>query len=362
MKSTGRHIAGFFTAASMMVPLTVSAKPGGAFQTAAAITDVSEDFLRPSDDGDFHFDSPLDRVRQGSIEGGEALELNTIFASKLVGTIGLEEEPSAATVAPCYSGGRFIDQSLSVKYEVAAVFAAISIIGVANWDWGSSGFHFESEGWFGMDTASGGMDKLGHAYATYVITDALTYAIERKYPDAWGAQFTAALLACSLMTYVEVFDGLSSDHGFSYEDLVVDLLGAGFSMFRHSVPGMREKIDFRMQYLQSPRSNFEPLGDHSGQTYILALKASGFETLRETPLRYLELHLGYCTRGFSGEERRAGSDPERNLYVGVGLNLTQLLFGEDARSARGFSKFVGTGLEYVQVPYTYVATYGDGGR
>lgn len=361
MKPSRCHIAGLFTAALMAVPLTVSARPGGAFQSASAMTDVSGVLPPPSDGGDFHFDSPLDRLRQGSLEAGESLELNTIFASKLVGTIGLEGEPSAATEPPCYSGGRFIDQTLSVKYEVAAVFAAISIIGVANWDWGSSSFHFESEGWFGMDTASGGMDKLGHAYTTYVITDALTYAIERNYPDAWGAQFTAALLACSLMTYVEVFDGISSDHGFSYEDLVIDLLGAGFSIFRHSVPGMREKIDFRMQYLQSSRSNFEPLGDHSGQTYILAIKGAGFETLRETPLRYAELHLGYCTRGFSGAERRAGSHPERNLYVGVGLNLTQLLFGEDARSARGIAKIVGTGLEYVQVPYTYVATYGDGG-
>lgn len=264
----------------------------------------------------------------------------------------------------CFSLERFVEQTLSVKYEFAGMFAVISIVGVANWNWGNSDFRFNDEGWFSeKHTGSGGMDKLGHAFTAYVMTDILTHAIRRNAPDVRGGEVTAALLACSLMTYIEVFDGFSGDHGFSYEDLVMGVVGAGFSVFRNSVPEMRDKIDFRMQYLTSQYSSFEPFGDYSGQKFFVVVKLAGFECFRETPLRFVELHGGYSARGFSKEERRAGEDRERNLYVGIGLNLSELLFGEDKsyRDHRA-SKIARTGLEYVQVPYTYLSSGGNSGR
>ena len=56
--------------------------------------------------------------------------------------------------------------------------AASRLFGINNWDWGTSGFHFESEGWFGTDTKYGGMDKLGHAYTGYV-ADGILLAAHR---------------------------------------------------------------------------------------------------------------------------------------------------------------------------------------
>lgn len=263
-----------------------------------------------------------------------------------------------------YSFDRFSEQTMSAKLEFAGIFTAISVIGFANWDWLGSGFKTNNEGWFMENaTGSGGIDKLGHAYATYVMTDILTHAIRENSSDPRGGEFTAALLATSLMTYVEIFDGFSGDHGFSYEDLTMDILGAGFSVLRNTVPGLREKIDFRMQYLPSPHSGFEPFGDYEGQKFFMVVKLAGFESLQDTPLRFVELHGGYFARGFSHNEEKAGTERERNLYVGIGLNLQELLFGEHnpnrdhwaARKAR-------VGLEYVQVPYTYVSTSGNSGR
>jgi hypothetical protein len=38
------------------------------------------------------------------------------------------------------------------------------------------------------------------------------------------------------------------------------------------------------------------LPPYERQRYIMALKGSGFETLRATPLRYLDLHAGFDAR------------------------------------------------------------------
>ena len=57
-----------------------------------------------------------------------------------------------------YSAATFIDQTTSIPYAVGGLFAGITVIGFNNWDWGSSSFRFNSEGFFGKDTGSLGMD------------------------------------------------------------------------------------------------------------------------------------------------------------------------------------------------------------
>ena len=92
----------------------------------------------------------------------------------------------------------------------------------------------------------------------------------------------------------------------------------------------------------------------------MALKGRGFETLKDTPLRYAELHLGFDARGFEDKERELGYPIERSFYVGVGLNLNELLFAKGTHP--NFARYRDTlpgwaarkTLEYIQVPYTSV--------
>jgi Predicted periplasmic lipoprotein (DUF2279) len=167
------------------------------------------------------------------------------------------------------------------------------------------------------------------------MSDLLFHAIRRNSYLQDGAELTAATLAVGLMFYVEIFDGYSGDHGFSREDMTMDLLGAGFSILRNSVPGLRETLDFRMEYQPSGYKGFDPLADYAGQKYLFALKLAGFEAIRESPLRFVELNAGYYSRGFTKEERALGLDKERNLYFGVGLNLQELPFGAPAIKSSG---------------------------
>ena len=75
----------------------------------------------------------------------------------------------------------------------------------------------------------------------------------------------------------------------------------------------------------SRNNYFDPFGDYSGQTYLIVAKASGVERFRHHPvMRYLEFAVGYGTRG-SGAPPDVPSDPSRNVYLGISINLSELL-------------------------------------
>jgi hypothetical protein len=276
---------------------------------------------------------------------------------------------SAPTPAPptFYSAERLGDHLHAVRWELAVVGAAIATIGVIDWDWGAAdGFQTIEEGWFATNTRHGGMDKIGHAFSTFVIADLLTDRIRANASDATGAPITGSLVAFGIMGLVETLDGFTGRHRFSREDIVANGVGAFFSIVRNSVPGLREKLDWRIMYtpasFERPGIASEPglLPPYERQRYVMALKGSGFESLKNTPLRYLELHAGFDARGFEKRERELGYPIERSLYVGMGLNLNEILFGVGRYP--NFARYRDTlpgwaarkTFEYVQVPYTSI--------
>jgi hypothetical protein len=279
-------------------------------------------------------------------------------------TAKLEPTPIPPTF---YSVSQLGDHLYAVRWELATIGAAIVAIGIRDWDWGNgSGFQTIEEGWFAKNTRHGGMDKIGHAFSTYVIADLLTDRIRANASDPTGAPITASLVAFGIMGLVETVDGFTGRHRFSREDIVANGTGALFSILRNSIPGLREKLDLRIMYtpasFERPGITSDPgiLPPYERQRYIMALKGSGFETLRNTPMQYLELHAGFDARGFEEKERELGYPIERSFYVGVGLNLNEILFGTGPY--RNFARYRDTlpgwavrkTFEYVQVPYTSV--------
>ncbi|MCE1175502.1 MAG: YfiM family protein [Burkholderiales bacterium] len=227
-------------------------------------------------------------------------------------------------------------------------------MGAYSWNWGSSGFHFNNENWFGKNTGSGGSDKLGHAFTSYALTNALAERLQDKGRSPERAAMSAGLMTTALMLYVEAFDGLSGDHGFSYEDVIMNTLGTGFAYLRQTNPRLKSLVDYRMEYKPSGYKGFRPLSDYEGQKYLLALKFSGIKSLRDTPLKYFELQSGYYSRGFSKQARADGQTRTQQGFVGVGINLSELLFGTYDRDENKYKKWGRFAFEHVQVPYTYV--------
>lgn len=238
-----------------------------------------------------------------------------------------------------------------VALNLTAV-GAIAAVGSASWDYGSSSFHFQDEGWFDPDTKFGGADKLGHAYSAYALASAYN-TIYRK----WGysdeeAVLGGALSSWSQMTLIEVGDGFSAEHGFSWEDEAMDTIGVGMAYLRHRFPAIKEVVDFRLEWYPSTAfrhgDRSDPFTDYSGQKYLLALKPDGVLRTNSPLLKSVEIHLGYYSRGY-GEDRRYFSNENRYMYFGVGLNVTYLLEQLTGHRAGGL-------FDYVQVPGTYISS------
>ncbi len=290
-------------------------------------------------------------VLQPNAGGADISRTTTAFKMRAAPSEG------PASMAAGYDGDRFLSHVSAIRLETLGAFGGTFALGFADWEWGSSSFEVNSEGFFGLDTANGGMDKLGHAWGAAVLTELFTDAIRDKAHDPQGAPVTGFLLSMGVMTTIDIMDGFSSEHGLSPEDLVADLAGAAFGLLRSTYPELEEKLDFRMEYLPSDNvEGFRPHSDYSGQKYLLALKLSGFEQFEDTPLRFLELQGGYFARGFTAEEAAEGKDERRELYAAIGINLSELLLSREEVRNNPIGKVARTTLEYVQVPYTYVPT------
>jgi hypothetical protein len=237
----------------------------------------------------------------------------------------------------------------AAKWETAGIFAYMTATQIIVTK-GTESFHFQNEGWFGKDTTNLGIDKLTHAFNSYLLAELLHWRISRKTGDAHGSAATAAVLASGLMIYSELFDAHKKSSGFSVQDVISNTAGAAFSALRNTTPGLKEKIDFRL--LLVPNSDVITLKGkrhYEQQRYLLALQLAGFEKLRESPLRFVELQVGYRASGFTNPQRERGEALRRSVFVGVGLNLNELFF-RNAHS--GVGHVAGQALNYLQVPYT----------
>ncbi|MEO7581213.1 MAG: DUF2279 domain-containing protein [Massilia sp.] len=235
--------------------------------------------------------------------------------------------------------------------------ALIGLYGRAKW-WKSgftTDFRTVNEGWFGQNTYAGGADKLGHFYMNYVTSRLATRLFAWNGNDPAHALRLAALTTLGTMTAVEVLDGFSRRWRFSKEDATMNALGAGAAVLLEQHRALDDIVDLRLHYRPSAsnRHHFDPLGDYSGQAYVLALKAAGVPALRDQPrLRYFELSARYGARDYAETRREINQRRHRNLYLGVSLNLVELLgvarVGQNASPA--MCALTDGVFEYVQLP------------
>ncbi len=222
------------------------------------------------------------------------------------------------------------------------------------WQDAGDEFNLIDEGGFGENSYAGGVDKLGHFYIGYAGTRLLTRGLEWAGNNHGRALRLSVLTVGGIQLAIEVLDGFDRGSGFSAEDAVANILGAGWGYLLETHPRLDEIFDLRVRYLPSRearRGNVDPFGDYSGQTYLFITKASAFPLLaRHKASRYLELALGYGAVGYEPPEPTR----RRTFYYGLSINLSQLL--DDALftnkhypTAQGISHQL---FEYLQLPGT----------
>jgi hypothetical protein len=242
----------------------------------------------------------------------------------------------------------------AVKWEALGIFAYMTV-SQAIVTHETTSFHFQDEGWFGKNTTNMGIDKLTHAFNSYLLSELLGARIARKSGDRTAAALPAALISSGLMLYSEIWDAHKVSSGFSVQDVVFNTGGAAFSVLRHAVPGLEEKLDFRLMLMpNSDIYTFKGKRHYEQQRFLLSVELAGFKAFRKSPLRFAELQVGYRAKNFTNQERALGVTPRRDIFVGVGLNIKELFF-KNARSRVG--RAVASGLNYMQIPYTAAHIY-----
>ncbi len=225
-------------------------------------------------------------------------------------------------------------------YTGLGAAAVIGVWGMLEWDYGSAGWYWANEQWFQEDTKYGGADKFGHFWFTYAAADGLTALY-----SSWGyekdrANIYAAWTAWTVQAVMEGMDATSETQGFSWEDMIMNSLGALSSVVFERNPKLDDLIDLKVEYVlnETPEGIFD---DYSNQFYSINLKLDGFDSLKNTWLRYVEFQAGYFSRGYNEDDQLK----KRAVYAGVTLNFSRILYEQ------GWDK-TGKALEYLQVPYS----------
>jgi hypothetical protein len=260
--------------------------------------------------------------------------------------IAIEEEAPAALEYKIPSEKReYFTRRQKTLLLNAGAMGAVLVYGLASWDYGGSSFTFADEGWFERDSQYGGADKLGHFWASYTLSHVYSY-VYRK----WGyteseANLYGALSNLGFQTFMELADGFSSSQGFSYEDMMMNVVGVGAAYVWGKYPNLASKIDFRIEYKPEFGSgDFRFADNYERQKFLVAIKADGFDFIKNPYLRFLEFHVGYYARGYDDYEEGGPDDRRRTIYVGIGFNVSRLV-----------QKYVKTAVfDYIQIPYTSV--------
>jgi hypothetical protein len=238
----------------------------------------------------------------------------------------------------------FFTRGKKVLLLNVGAMAAIAAYGILKWDYGEETFNVADEGWFERESKYGGADKLGHFWSSYALSHFISWVYrEWGYTDS-EANFYGVLSNLGIQTFMEVADGFSSQ-GFSYEDLIMNIVGSGAAYIWGRYPNLARKIDLRMEYtpdFSTDDSSFST--NYENQKFLIALKADGFDAIKNPYLKYLEFHVGYYARGYDDYSRRGPDDRRRYVFVGLGFNVSRLL-----------QIFVPTRvLDYIQIPYTSI--------
>jgi hypothetical protein len=224
-------------------------------------------------------------------------------------------------------------------------------------------FHFTTEGFFGRNTYTGGVDKMAHFVDYTVAQRALHYTYQRIGYDSsqsgWLAFGTA--LAAGLTT--EIGDG-TTIFGFSWEDLLMDGLGAGTATLL-TRSGWNDTFGFRFGSISQEATpaccvdNSNIGRDYSGEVYTADVKISGLaRRLRfdPGPARFLLFSVTYGTNGY---DTVAPQLRQRLVGLEVGIHFSEILRSIGLPSEPVWGEVIYFFFDTIRIPFTAIGVRYD---
>lgn len=183
------------------------------------------------------------------------------------------------------------------------------------------------------------MDKIGHFYSTYHLSrftsEAFTWAgSTQKQKLLYGASASLGFL-----TTIEIFDGFSSEWGFSWSDMAANVSGTGLYVAQDLLWNeQRITPKFSFHTTKYASQNPDKLGasfseqilkDYNGQTYWLSINLHSFAKQSKIP-KWLNIAVGYGADGMlfgknqEAVENSVFQNPKRQFYLSLDVDLTKI--------------------------------------
>lgn len=184
------------------------------------------------------------------------------------------------------------------------------------------------------------MDKAGHLFSTYHLgrfgAEALKWGgCNKKEQLLYGASLGLTFMSC-----VEVFDGFSSEWGFSWGDLAANVSGTSLYVSQELLWNEQRivpKFSFHTTEYAPIRPNVlgtsfsqQILKDYNGQTYWLSVNVFSFFKQSKFP-KWLNVALGYGADGMITAKSQSNDDLlyqnskiSRQFYLSLDLDLTKI--------------------------------------
>lgn len=164
------------------------------------------------------------------------------------------------------------------------------------------------------------MDKVGHVFSTYQLSKVGADLLNWSGVSKMDQLIYGSTLGLVFLTTVEVFDGFSSEWGFSWSDFGANALGTGLYVGQELLWDEQRfviKYSFHKTSYASQRPNIlgdglleEALKDYNGQTYWLSANLHSFFKDSKIP-EWLNIAFGYGADGMLTSK----GEPVDNLFT-----------------------------------------------
>ena len=202
-------------------------------------------------------------------------------------------------------------------------------------DYEKSGFHLYNDNieWLQMD-------KVGHVFSGYQLSRASSELLQWSGVSKKQSVLYGSASGFAFLTAVEVFDGFSSEWGFSYGDMIANFSGSVLYAGQELLWDEQRillKFSFRTTSYASRRPNVlgsnlpeQILKDYNGQTYWLSANVHLFFKDSKIP-KWLNVALGYGAEGMiTGQDDLVNmiflpeQERYRQFYLSFDVDLTKI--------------------------------------
>jgi hypothetical protein len=219
------------------------------------------------------------------------------------------------------------------------------------------------------------VDKVGHVFSAYAIGKPLMRIFQWTGMNNTKSVLYGAGIAYFYQTTIEVFDGFSTEWGFSMRDVAANTIGSGI-LISQQLLWKEQRITLKESFHQTKYSDYRPkmlggnlmeniIKDYNGQTYWASLNVHAFLNNPQSKFpKWLSLAVGYGAEGMVG----ARTNPEavdgkivppfrryRQYYVGIDLDVARL--ETKSKFLNGFFKLI----NIVRLPAPAVEYNNNGG-